>query len=149
MEIPQIDPAEASRRMGQGHIYLDVRSSMEFGRGHAAGAVNVPLLEFDPAYGQLAPNPDFIDVCLANFPKDAKLVVGCMSGSRSQAACEYLASMGYASLANILGGFGGARDPQGQVMAKGWSELGLPVSTDVGEGVAYSSLLRKAQATGT
>jgi rhodanese-related sulfurtransferase len=142
MPIRQIDPQEAHRLMADGHIYLDVRSTSEFDRGHPDGAVNVPLLHAQPT-GGMSPNGDFLRVCLANLPKDAKLVVGCAAGGRSQRACETLGANGYSTLANIQGGFSGARAPDGSVVAKGWADLGLPVSTEAGEGISYESLLKK------
>jgi hypothetical protein len=45
----------------------------------------------------------------------------------------------------MLGGFGGMRDPMGNVIAPGWSSLNLPVSQDNGEGVSYESLAAKAR----
>jgi rhodanese-related sulfurtransferase len=131
--------------VGQGHVYLDVRSTPEFTRGHAAGAYNVPLLEPDPTTGGMAPNPDFLRVCLANFPKDTMLVVGCAAGSRSQRACEILEANGYSVVANIRGGFSGAHDPDGRVVAKGWAEQGLPVSTQAAHGATYAALRVKAR----
>ena len=145
MAIEQIDPREAHQRVGRGHVYLDVRSAPEFARGHAAGAYNVPLLEPDPAVGGMAPNPDFLKVCLANFPTDAMLVVGCAAGGRSQRACEILQANGYAVVANIRGGFSGAHDPDGQVVAKGWAELGLPVSTRPPDAATYAGLVKKTR----
>jgi rhodanese-related sulfurtransferase len=144
MAIEQIDPREAHRRLGAGHVYLDVRSTAEFARGHATGAHNVPLLEPDAATGGMAPNPDFLAVVTANFPRDAKLVVGCAAGGRSQRACEVLEANGYAVLANVRGGFSGAHDAEGRVVAKGWAELGLPVSVQPAAGAAYVSLRGKA-----
>lgn len=45
----------------------------------------------------------------AAFPdKDAPLVVGCLSGKRSAAACDILAGAGYTSLSNVEGGYQGA-----------------------------------------
>jgi rhodanese-related sulfurtransferase len=146
MTIEQIDPQEAHRRMGQGHVYLDVRSTPEFARAHATGAYNVPLLEPDPATGGMAPNVEFLTVCLASFPKDTMLVVGCAAGGRSQRACEVLQANGYTVVANIRGGFSGAHDPDGRVVAKGWAELGLPVSTQAADGATYAALVQKARA---
>jgi len=146
MAIEQIDPREAHQRMGRGHIYLDVRSTPEFGRGHAAGAYNVPLLEPDPGAGGMAPNPDFLGVCLASFPKETMLVVGCAAGGRSQRACEMLQANGYTVVANIRGGFSGAHDPDGRVVAKGWAELGLPVSTQAPDAATYAALVKKPRA---
>jgi hypothetical protein len=44
----------------------------------------------------------------------------------------------------MLGGFGGMRDPMGNVIAPGWSSLNLPVSQDNAEGVSYESLAARA-----
>ena len=142
MPIQQIDPPEAHRLMGEGAIYLDVRSTGEFSRGHPTGAWNVPLLEAN-ATGALAPNPDFVAVCLANFPKDARLVVGCAMGGRSQRACDALQGQGYTNLANVQGGFGGQRDRAGTLVTRGWTDCELPVSTEPGDGASYESLAQK------
>jgi rhodanese-related sulfurtransferase len=143
MAIRQIDPEEAQRLMAEGHVYLDVRSTAEFSRGHATGALNIPLLEHDRS-GALAPNPDFLAVCLATLPQDARLVVGCAAGGRSQRACDMLGAQGYATLANLRGGFSGQRDRDGRLVAKGWADSGLPVSTEPAEGASYVALARKA-----
>lgn len=143
MAVEQIDPEEAHRRMSQGSVYLDVRSTAEFAHGHAQDARNVPLLHADPA-GGMRQNEDFLAVCLANFPPDTKLVVGCASGARSQAACELLAANGYTTVANIRGGFSGARDQTGRTVAMGWAARGLPVGTAPGAGAAYEDLAKNA-----
>lgn len=141
--IPQIDPKEASELMSQDHTYLDVRTVEEFKAGHAAGAVNVPAFFRNPM-GQWIPNPDFLKVVEANYPRDAGFVVGCHAGGRSQKACEFLAQAGYARLHNIQGGFGGAVDPSGRLVKPGWSQLGLPVSQSDSEGESYESLRTRA-----
>jgi rhodanese-related sulfurtransferase len=145
MPVSQIDPARAHELMRADHIYVDVRTEEEFRAGHPEGAVNVPVFVPTP-WGQLAPNADFLPVMAARFAPDAPLVVGCMMGGRSQKACEMLAQAGYSRLANVQGGFGGARDPLGRVMAPGWKDLGLPVSQANGEGVSYASLRVRADA---
>lgn len=145
MTIPQIPPPEAHRLMGEGHTYLDVRSVTEFDQGHPEGALNIPLLHADPARG-MVPNHDFMTICQANLPPDSKLVVGCAVGHRSQMACELLAAQGYTILANIEGGFTGARNPMGQVMAKGWTDHGLPTTAEVPEGTSYAALAARASA---
>jgi rhodanese-related sulfurtransferase len=142
MNIPQITPDEAHRRItGEPkEIYIDVRSIPEFEQGHPEGAVNIPILHYDPARAGMIPNPDFQKVVEANFPKDARLVMGCQVGMRSQKAAEILVQAGYENVANIQGGFGGMKDQSGQTIAQGWAEMGLPVSTDNGNGVSYESL---------
>ncbi len=145
MNIPQITPEEAHQRMAgeNKELYIDVRSIPEFTKGHPDGAVNIPVLHFDPAQGGMVENADFLKVAEANFSKDARLVLGCQAGGRSQKAAEILAQAGYQSVANIQGGFGGMKDQSGQTLAQGWAELGLPVSMDNGEGVSYESLASK------
>lgn len=147
MNIPQISPEEAHRRItGEPkEFYIDVRSVPEFEQGHPEGAVNIPILHFDPAQGGMIPNPDFQRVVEAIFPKDTRLVLGCQVGMRSQKAAEVLVEAGYENVANIHGGFGGMKDQSGQTIAKGWMELGLPVSTENGDGVNYESLAARVQ----
>ena len=147
MNIPQITPDEAYRRI-TGELkenYIDVRSIPEFAQAHPEGAVNIPILHFDPAQGGMIPNPDFQKVVEANFPKDARLVMGCQVGMRSQKAAEILVQAGYENVANVHGGFGGMKDQSGQSIATGWTELGLPVSADNGDGVSYASLAARVQ----
>jgi len=90
-------------------------------------------------------NPDFVKVVEGHFSKNKKIIVGCQAGPRSTAAAGLLQQAGYQDLANMLGGFGGMRDAAGNVVAPGWSSLGLPVSQDNGEGVSYESLSAKAR----
>lgn len=50
------------------------------------------------------------------FPdKNAQLVVGCLSGKRSMAACDILSNNGYSNLSNVEGGY------------QAWTGAGLPV----------------------
>ena len=56
-----------------------------------------------------------------------------------------LQEAGYQDVASMQGGFGGMRDPFGQIIAPGWASLGFPVSEDNDEGVSYDSLRAKAQ----
>jgi len=140
MAIKQITPPEAHQLVQQGHRYLDVRTEAEFIAGHPATAVNVPVFVRDAASGQMAPNPDFLAVVERHFPKDADVVVGCMSGMRSQRAAEMMANAGYVNLHNMQGGFGGARDQSGRTVTSGWAESGLPVCKDCGAENSYAGL---------
>jgi len=130
MEIRQIAPADAARELAAdpAAVYLDVRAPEEFDAGHPAGARNVPLFLFDPATRRPRPNPGFLTVVRRHFPPATKLFLGCQSGMRSQRACELLADAGYTELANVSGGFGGAHDASGNLVA-GWRDSGLPVET--------------------
>jgi rhodanese-related sulfurtransferase len=136
-EIPPAD-VQAARAADPALPYVDVRSATEFAAGHPPGAANVPLFDFDPRRG-LVPNPRFLEVMRAVFPKDRALVVGCASGGRSRQAQQLLLQDGYADVANMIGGFQGGQTPAGPVL--GWSTSGLPVAKD---GRTYADLLRDA-----
>ena len=131
MEIPQTTPADAHRALqtDPSALYLDVRTEAEFEAGHPAGARNIPVVSFDPATHRPRPNPHFVAMVERTIPRDAKVLVGCQSGGRSQYACELLAQAGYTDVANVEGGFGGARDASGELVVPGWRDAGLPVET--------------------
>ena len=130
----------------EGHTYIDVRSAPEYEQGHPAGALNVPLLHFDPATRQMQPNLDFLAVVKSTQATDAKLLIGCQMGGRSARAAEMLAAAGYTDVSNVLGGFGGARDQfTGRVVHEGWADAGLPVETAATPGGSYEELRARAK----
>ena len=143
MSIRQTTPQEAKELLDNDPdaVYLDVRSVQEFTQGHAAGAINIPLMEINPATGQMEPNEQFPQVVSKALATDKTYVVGCKMGGRSQRACEILHQLGFEKLYNIDGGFGG-NDRQ-----TGWKDLGLPVDTDNGEGISYESIRKQASAS--
>jgi rhodanese-related sulfurtransferase len=145
MAIQQVTPDEVEKLLSEGYRYLDVRTEAEFADGHPATAVNVPVVFPDPATRQMAVNPDFLRVVEAHFPKATNIVVGCLSGGRSQRAAELLAQAGYSHVVNMQGGFGGARDQTGRTVVAGWNERGLPVCKDCGSENSYAGLRRKVQ----
>jgi len=147
MPIQQIDSQTAKEMLDQDPqaVYVDVRSIPEFLRGHPAGAINIPLLHFNEQMQQMSPNPDFLKVAQAVLPKDKTLIVGCMVGGRSQKACEALAQLGFEKLHNVMGGYGGGRNPMTGEPIPGWSQLGLPISEENGEGIGYESLAKKVK----
>lgn len=144
MAVRHVSVAEARELQQQGSIYLDVRSTREFLDGHPAGAMNVPLLEPDEWTGQMLPNPDFVRVVQANFAPDVALLIGCQMGGRSMRAAQMLSAFGFADVANVLGGYGGAHDPNGRTIDAGWAESGLPIEEAPAAGASYDDLLAKA-----
>ena len=140
MTIKHITVQQAHQDQGSGARYLDVRSVPEFEQGHPEGAFNVPLMHADPETRQMRPNPDFLSVVRANFPTDARLVIGCQMGGRSAKAAEILASAGYHDVANVLGGYGGAP----QFGHAGWVQAGLPVEAAAAVERQYTTLQTKA-----
>lgn len=146
MAIKEITPQEAHDLLQKelGCVYIDVRTEREFCLGHPEGAVNIPVAFPNPAQGMVL-NQDFVRVVEAHFPKDKKIIVGCQAGPRSDAAARLLLEAGYRDVSNMLGGFGGMRDPFGRVIAPGWSSLGLPMSQENEAGVSYESLAGKVK----
>jgi rhodanese-related sulfurtransferase len=147
--MKEVTPQEAYELMNndKDYIYLDVRSVPEFDAGHPEGAINIPLLHYTPSTG-MYPNQDFPSVVEGNLSKDAKLIVGCKSGSRSAQACQMLSQMGYADVSNVRGGYGGMADNFGRMVEPGWSMLNLPVSEESAESARYDALAAKAKAQG-
>ena len=126
MSFENVSVREAREKQGQGYTYVDVRSIPEFEQGHPAGAVNVPLLHRDGRTGQMMVNREFLDVMRANFPSDAKLLIGCQVGGRSAQAAEALVLAGFKTSSNVLGGFGGPGIRMtGALRAEGWTQAAL------------------------
>jgi rhodanese-related sulfurtransferase len=146
MAIHEITPQQAHDILSNdpSAVYIDVRTEREFTNGHPQGAVNIPVALPDPGRGMVI-NEDFIRVVEANFSRDKKIVVGCQAGPRSSTAAGLLQQAGFQDVSNMLGGYGGMRDAMGNVKAPGWASLGLPISSDNGDGVSYGSLAAKAR----
>ncbi len=142
MAVKRISPTEAHDLMGLGYRYVDVRSVPEYEQGHAEGAVNAPLMH---ATGMgMAPNGEFTAVIAANFAKDAKLILACKAGGRSQRAAMVLEAAGFTELVEMRGGWSGEADGMGRLMEKGWSALGLPATTAPTLGGSWNELKMKA-----
>lgn len=143
----EIDPIRARELLasGSGHVYLDVRTPLEFANGHPAGAINVPL--FHRQTDHLAPNRDFLRVVSAHFPRATHFLVGCQMGARSLRATEALLGAGYPEVTHVRGGFSGGRDLTGRHVARGWLALGLPVEYGAEEGQSYDSLVENMERT--
>src|SRR5437660_7224018 len=144
MAVKEVTPQQAHDTLQSDvrAVYIDVRTEREFAAGHPQGAVNIPVAFPDPGRGMVM-NTDFVRVVGDHFPKEKKIILGCQAGPRSNAAAGLLQQAGYQDISNMVGGFGGMRDPMGTVIAPGWASLGLPVSQDNGEGVSYQSLSAK------
>ena len=146
MAVKEITPQQVQDALtaDSNAVYIDVRTEGEFAKGHPERAVNIPVAFPDPARGMVV-NADFVKVVEANFPRDKKIIVGCQAGPRSNAAAGMLQQAGFQDLSNMLGGFGGMRDPTGRVIAPGWAAAGLPVSSENGDSVSYASLKLKVK----
>lgn len=139
MSLKRVSPRDAHTLVtDEGYAYLDVRSVPEFEAGHPSGAYNIPLLHMGERGMQ--PNPDFLTQVQANFPPDAKLVIGCKAGGRSMRAAQMLLSAGFTDVIDQRAGFEASRDGFGQIQEEGWRPAGLPVSTQAETGRSFEEL---------
>lgn len=69
--------------------FIDVREPEEYQRGHVEGAINLPPAE-------LMGGAHILD----DVPKDAELILYCVSGSRSRASMNYLSQLGFTNMVN-------------------------------------------------
>jgi rhodanese-related sulfurtransferase len=98
--IPEVGPADAARKLGEGAVALDVRELDEWEVGHIPGALHIPL-------GELAARQ-------SEIPAAVPLIAVCRSGNRSAHVTEALARAGY-DVENLAGGM------------KAWKTEGLPL----------------------
>lgn len=70
-------------------ILIDVREPEEYTRGHVRGALNIPPDELMADSSKLK-----------NIPKDARIILYCVSGSRSNISKSILEKMGYQNVQN-------------------------------------------------
>ena len=140
MSYDEISPDQAKALLDgdEGYVYIDVRSVPEFENGHPAGSHNIPIFHRTPM--GMTPNPEFLAIVQAHFDPSDKILVGCQMGGRSARAAQALVASGFTSVSNVAGGFGGARNEAGEVVAQGWVDLGLPVENGAPEGRSYTAL---------
>lgn len=70
-------------------IIIDVREPYEYQSGHVDGAINIPPASLMAGAAELK-----------DVPKDAEIIVYCLSGSRSAASIQILKQMGFTNLTN-------------------------------------------------
>lgn len=103
-DIPQIDPAHVNAE-AETTTFLDCREPDEVANGYIAGALRVPKGQVDLLIEGLI------------LDKNENIIVYCAAGTRSLLVSNTLASLGYKSVSNMIGGF------------QKWKALGLPVET--------------------
>ena len=104
MDIREIGPAEALRRLQAGALLVDVRADHERALGMASGALGVVRDRLEAAPGDFLPDAD------------AEVLLICQSGRRSQLAAQALHAQGYRNLASVAGG------------TSAWESARLPMS---------------------
>jgi rhodanese-related sulfurtransferase len=70
---------------------VDVRNKWEYILRHLAGSLLMPMDEFAAR-------------CQTELSQDEEIIVVCEHGIRSETAARYLASLGYANVATMIGG---------------------------------------------
>ena len=83
-----IDADRVRELVVENAIIVDVRETDEYDSGHIDGSVNIPV-----------GNISSID-----YDKDTKIIVYCVSGTRSANAAKELIEMGYTNVYNLDGG---------------------------------------------
>jgi len=103
---------------------VDVRTRAEWEWvGRVPGAVEIEWLTWPGCQ----PNPSFIAQLRQQVDPEALVMFLCRSGVRSDAAARAASDAGYANCYNILEGFEGDRDANGQRnRIGGWRHAGLP-----------------------
>jgi rhodanese-related sulfurtransferase len=89
--------------LGAKPMVVDVRTAAEYGGGHVAGSVNIPLTHLEER--------------LAEIPAGRPVVVHCEGGYRSAIAASLLQHLGRAETRDLVGGF------------KAWLAAKLPPSS--------------------
>ncbi|MBK6636378.1 MAG: rhodanese-like domain-containing protein [Rhodocyclaceae bacterium] len=103
---------------------LDVRTQVEWSFvGRIEGALELEFMH----YPGMTPNPNFVDSLKGVVTPDDLLLFLCRTGGRSNAAATAATSAGYGKCYNILEGFEGDLNADGQRnKVNGWRAAGLP-----------------------
>jgi len=121
-----LTPREAHEllRLAPGARLIDVRTKAEWDWvGRVPGAIEIEWQDY-PAK-QL--NPHFIQTLGHSVTTEAMLIFLCRSGQRSSAAAKAATEAGFPDCYNVLEGFEGNKDANGQRnRIGGWRASGLP-----------------------
>lgn len=123
-----LTPAEAWEvlQSAPGAKLVDVRTRAELDWvGRVPNAVEIEWL----SYPGNTPNPAFAQQLKREVDPEALVMFLCRSGGRSDKAARLAAEVGYSEAYNVLEGFEGDRDANGQRnRIGGWRHAGLPWS---------------------
>ena len=73
-------------------ILIDVQLNIDYTQKHLSGSINIPLEDL---------NADFKNF---KIEKNQMIIVYCLKGIRSEAACDLLERLGYTNIYNIKDG---------------------------------------------
>lgn len=123
-----LTPAEAWALFSRGEIDLvDTRTLAERDLiGYVPGSVHIEWYDY-PAKKR---NEQFVDQLRARVESDRPVAFLCRSGVRSKYAATLAAEHGYAFAFDVLKGFEGDKNAQGQRVVNGWRVDGLPWRQD-------------------
>lgn len=118
------DEAYALLQLAPGAKLVDVRTRAEWDWvGRVAGAVEI---EWNQYPGGVR-NPNFLAELKRQVDPESLVMFLCRSGARSVAAASEATGAGYSDCYNILEGFEGDKDANGQRNhSGGWRKAGLP-----------------------
>jgi rhodanese-related sulfurtransferase len=121
-------PDETWALFKQGELELvDTRTLAERDLvGYVPGSILIEWYDY-PAKKR---NERFLDVLREKVETDRPVAFLCRSGVRSNDAAKLAAENGYASAFNVLHGFEGDKNAQGQRVVNGWRVDGLPWRQD-------------------
>jgi rhodanese-related sulfurtransferase len=124
--LGEVTPQEAHEllQLAPGAKLVDVRTRAEWDWvGRVPGAVEI---EWNQYPGGVR-NPNFLAELSRQVDPEAVVMFLCRSGARSVAAAGAATEAGYGACYNILEGFEGDKDAQGQRnRIGGWRKAGLP-----------------------
>ena len=123
-----LTPAEAWALREAGEIQIvDTRTHAERDLvGYVPGTIHIEWYDY-PAKVR---NDRFVDDLRGKVDPGQPVAFLCRSGVRSHAAAKLATQNGYRAAYNILEGFEGDKNPQGQRRKNGWQVAGLPWRQD-------------------
>lgn len=123
-----LTPAEAWKLFNTGEVELvDTRTLAERDLiGYVPGSVSIEWYDY-PAKKR---NDGFLEQLRAKVGLARPVAFLCRSGVRSQHAAVLATANGYAAAFNVLEGFEGDKNAQGQRVINGWKVAGLPWRQD-------------------
>jgi rhodanese-related sulfurtransferase len=112
--IERLAPEAALRAMADGALLVDTRCGDDLrGGGTIPGSVHVPL---SVLFWRLDPSSGYDDPALSDLARPVVLI--CAHGYSSSLAAATLRDLGFASVADVIGGF------------EAWAAAGLPVELE-------------------
>ena len=92
--ISEISAVDLKKKLdgGEDFLLIDVREQDENAIARIPGSTLIPLSAFQQRAGEL------------DDKKDHEIVIHCKLGGRSMQACQYLESLGFKKLVNLVGG---------------------------------------------